>query len=568
MNSVFFLFMRRMRTPLILLVCVYAFSVIGFVLIPGIDDQGQSWRMGFFHAFYFVSFMGSTIGFGEIPYPFTDAQRLWTIITIYTTVITWLYAIGSLLSLVQDPLFRRFVKERSFIRSVRRIKEPYYLICGYGDSGSILVDALASRGIRSVVVDIQQDRIDLLETESLNVYVPGLCADAADPSNLILAGIKYDWCVSVIALTNSDQTNLAIALATKLLNTTARAICRADYSETEANLESFGTDFIINSFETFSDRLAMAIHSPAMYIIYDWMTSAHGVPLAETVTPPSGTWILCGYGRFGKALEKHLAFEGIKTRIIESLPDIVGAPANTIIGRGTEAPTLLEAGIETANGIVAGTDNGPNNLSIILTAKEINPKIFTVARQNQKRNDPIFKAADIDLVMQPGMIIAREILALIKNPLLADFLKLARAQDNVWAEHLINLIRELVNERPPELWVTAITTNNAPAVVELVAKGDSVQVIDLYKDPTCPDRQLDCLPLFLKRGKEMQLMPEPDMPVHYGDRLLFAGLDEAEKQMQWIANNWNTLNYVKSGIEPATGLLWRWIRKTGYRNSV
>ena len=58
--------------------------------------------MNFFHAFYFVSFMGSTIGFGEIPYAFTDAQRAWVLITIYTSVVAWLYTIGTLLSLIQD----------------------------------------------------------------------------------------------------------------------------------------------------------------------------------------------------------------------------------------------------------------------------------------------------------------------------------------------------------------------------------------------------------------------------------------------------------------------------------
>ena len=69
-SQIIYLILRRLRTPLIVLVCVYAVSVLGFVLIPGVDDQGNPWKMDFFHAFYFVSYMGSTIGFGELPYPF------------------------------------------------------------------------------------------------------------------------------------------------------------------------------------------------------------------------------------------------------------------------------------------------------------------------------------------------------------------------------------------------------------------------------------------------------------------------------------------------------------------
>ncbi|MDX2422862.1 MAG: ion channel, partial [Amphritea sp.] len=98
MNDIFYLMLRRLRHPLITLIVVYSVSILGFVMIPGQDDQGNVWPMDFFHAIYFVSFMGSTIGFGEIPYAFTSGQRAWTLVTIYGTVIAWLYCIGSLLA--------------------------------------------------------------------------------------------------------------------------------------------------------------------------------------------------------------------------------------------------------------------------------------------------------------------------------------------------------------------------------------------------------------------------------------------------------------------------------------
>ena len=37
----------------------------------------------------------STIGFGELPYAFTPAQRMWTTVSIYLTVLGWLYAFGA-----------------------------------------------------------------------------------------------------------------------------------------------------------------------------------------------------------------------------------------------------------------------------------------------------------------------------------------------------------------------------------------------------------------------------------------------------------------------------------------
>jgi len=75
MNPVTSLILRQMRAPLIVIVAVFSIATLGMVLIPGVDDQGQVWRMDFFHALYFVSFTATTIGFGEIPYPLTDEQQ-------------------------------------------------------------------------------------------------------------------------------------------------------------------------------------------------------------------------------------------------------------------------------------------------------------------------------------------------------------------------------------------------------------------------------------------------------------------------------------------------------------
>jgi hypothetical protein len=104
-DSFLFLFLRRMRVPLVVLISAYSIATVGFTLIPGVDDQGNPWRMSVFEAFYVVSYTGSTIGFGEVPYAFSPAQRAWTMVSIYVTVIAWLFSIGSIVSLLQDPAY-------------------------------------------------------------------------------------------------------------------------------------------------------------------------------------------------------------------------------------------------------------------------------------------------------------------------------------------------------------------------------------------------------------------------------------------------------------------------------
>src|SRR5690606_28831293 len=80
--DVLLMILRRLRLPLIILVLVYAVSIFGLALMPGTLPDGTPVRLGFFHAFYVVTFTATTIGFGEVPYPFTEAQRLWLIFTI------------------------------------------------------------------------------------------------------------------------------------------------------------------------------------------------------------------------------------------------------------------------------------------------------------------------------------------------------------------------------------------------------------------------------------------------------------------------------------------------------
>ena len=77
MSDILFLILRRLRAPLITLIAVYGISIGGLALIPGLDAAGHPGRMSIFHAFYVISYTATTIGFGEIPQPFTDAQRMW-----------------------------------------------------------------------------------------------------------------------------------------------------------------------------------------------------------------------------------------------------------------------------------------------------------------------------------------------------------------------------------------------------------------------------------------------------------------------------------------------------------
>jgi Trk K+ transport system NAD-binding subunit len=565
MENVVFLIFRRMRAPLLALVVTYALTVAGLVLIPGQDADGNPWRMDFFHAFYFVSYMSTTIGFGEIPYPFTEAQRFWVAITIFVTVVVWLYSIGTVLTLLRDKTFQRAITEMRFARRIRRLRQPFYLICGYGETGSALVRALTDRNRRAVAVDIREERVNLLKLENLREYVPGLCADARRPAHLLEAGLRHPRCAGVVALTNVNETNLKIAIAAKLMHPKVKVICRADSHDIEANMASFGTDHIYDPFDIFALYLATAIQAPCLTLLRDWLSGLRGEPLKEPIYPPAeGLWILCGYGRFGKAIYRYLREQrGIELAVIEAAPERTGRPEGVqfVLGRGTEAVTLEQADVRRAVGLVAGTDNDANNLSIVMTARELNPDLFLVARENQEDNAELFTAVRADIVMRPSLIIADRIRVLLATPLLTDFEKRARDEDDGWACQVVSRVAALVHEQVPEVWEVRLDEENAHAVCRLAGRGGVFTLDALLRDPRERERALPAIALLFARDEERELLPPASRRLRPGDRLLLCGRAGARSRMSWTLQNAHSLNYVLTGGSSPEGTLWRWVSR-------
>jgi len=562
MDSIVFLILRQMRAPLLLLTTVYAIATLGLTLIPGMDDKGQVWFMDFFHAFYFVSFMGTTTGFGEIPYPFTDAQRMWALIFIYITVATWVYTIGTLIRLWQNETLQKALAEHRFQRQVRQISEPFFVVCGYGNTGSRLVKSLRKRLIRASVLDLKQDRIDALMLAEHPLFLPGLQADASTPRNLVLAGIMHPKCKSVVALTDDNAVNLHIAITVKVLNPELKVICRADSHEIEANMASFGTDAIIDPFDSFAKDLGLAVDYPYQYMLSDWFRNESGEPLAPVMQLPKGRWLLCGFGRFGRAIHRELLDAGMTVQVIEPNKALLNLPVNAVIGDGTEAVTLNQAGVGEAVGIIAGADDDSNNLSIIVTAKALNPDLFVIARQNQQANSRLFAHPRAELVMEVSDVLATKIRTLLTNPLVDDFLSLARAHDDSWAQNLTERIRKISPLGFPEVWECVIAADSAHAVSNALTKGTDVRVEHLTHDHHDRDVSLPVLALLHSNSQGAFCMPFGHASLAVNDRLLFAGSAASRAQMQWNLQNEVALGYILTGASLPQTWLGRWLQRS------
>ncbi len=555
------LVLRRMRAPLIALVVIFAVSVLGLSLIPGEDAQGEPVRLTLFESLYFMSYTATTIGFGEIPYTFTPAQRMWVTFVIFLSVVGWAYAVGSLLALLQDRSFRRALARGHYGRKVAHLGEPFLVIVGYGNAAKRLARSLDEIGHRFVVVDQEENRVAAVDLDSYHADTPALLADARDTTKMVLAGLGNPRCEGVLALTGDDQTNLDVTMTTRLLRPDLPVIARTSSREVAERMQLFGAAQVVNPLDRFGDHLRILLRSPASYQLMVWLTSTPGTPLPPRREPlPRGRWVVCGAGRFGRELTDDLRAEGLDVYVVpaeEEYDDPRDRPARGQLDHGQFGNGRLDrADLAAATAIVAATEDDMTNLWLIEEARRANPDAFLVALQNRAANGLLFRALDVDFSMVPAEVIAHEVMARLATPLLMRFLPGVPRQGDEWAAATVDRLVERCGRRTPHLWHVTLDEENAPGLAPMLADG-GVHLGDLLRSPQGRDHPLEAVPLLLVRDGEAQLTPEDDLLLHNGDELLVAGTPSGQRQLSRTLDDEVTAAYVAEGRHVPSSWLWR-----------
>ena len=560
-STAIFLVLRRMRAPLIVLIVIFAVTVLGLTLIPGQDAQGRPWHMGFFDAFYVMSYTATTIGFGEIPYPFTYGQRMWVTVSIYLTVIGWAYAIGSLLALLQDRGFRRAVAAQHFTRKVSRLREPFLLIAGFGQTGELLGRSIDALGRRFVVLDVSDERIDGLELDSYYADVPGLAADARIPGNLNAAGLDHPSLEAVAALTDDEEVNLAVVMAAALLRPDVPVVARVTTRTLAERMQAFGSPSMVNPFDRFGDHLRLALKAPASYQLLTWLESGPGGELPARGLPPrDGRWVVFGYGRLGQEVTRDLRAEGLDVTVVEPHPQ-AEPDVDMVVGDGSDPWVMAQVDLDRAVGFVAGTDNDTTNLSLVAAARRANPSLFIVARQNRPASAPLFAAMEIDALLVPAEVVAHEVYAQLSTPLLWRFLREMPAQGDAWAAELTDRLTRMCGKRLQALWKVRLTPAEGPSLRAWLDSGDA-RLGQLLRNPENRDEPLHAVVLVVARDGQVILAPDDDFLLAEGDELLLAGWAAARRALGTILFVDAVREYVVTGRRVPSSWIWRKLSRT------
>lgn len=554
-NSSLFIILQRMRTPFLVIVISYTIAILGLLIIEGVDHNGQPHQMSIFDAFYFVSYMATTIGFGETPFVFTYPQRIWVVFSIYLTVLGWFYGIGSLVSLLQDKLFLQEIEKAKFARQVKHMKDKFIIVLGYNQITSEIIHKALDQGIRTVVIEKDKKKVNNLILESFTPTVPVLNCESYSIKALELAGIKKTNCKAVVSLFEEDALNLRIALTSKLLNKYIKIAAKSTTSNQTENLKDLDVEIIANPFSIISSEINMALTAPNLFKLEKWL---YGLDNLTATLPifPKGKYIICGYGRLGRKIYEKLSANNIEVQLLEindnkALSFSKDEMINLTFGNADDKQMLLDVGVEDASAIIAATNDDTINLSILATAKKTNPEIMTIVRENEMEDFSIFKNADIDHIFMPSKILINKTTNALIRPLSDKFIRMIIKKDEHWAALLVKRLVQVIDEEPL-IFELEISEKESPEIFKYLYSEKELKFDILFRSLHNQDQSNNVVPLLLQRDEEHILLPSNEEDLKIGDKILLACDENSKSDIEYITSNIYEFHYALTGKEKVT----------------
>ncbi len=547
-DSALWLVLNKMKVPFLAIILSYTVSIIGLLLISGIDNNGNAHHMSIFDAFYFVTYTASTIGFGEYPFEFTYQQRLWVSAMIYISVVSWFYAIGTLISLLQDKLFISQIKQYRFKKQVNKLREKFIIVLGYNYVTSEIIKIINQTDYRVVVVENDKNKVDNLILENFTPHVPVLRANTYDSQTLELAGVKSMFCKALVTLYKNDELNLRIAVTTKMLNPNIKIAAKSTTKNHTENLKDLDVEVVENPFKIIASQINLALNAPNILKLERWIYQI-GKLNDKLPILPVGRYIVCGYGRFGQEIYKVFKANNVDAVFIEIQEPKRKKDIDIIYGNSDDKHILTNAGIDRSVAIIAGTQNDTVNISILRTAKKLNSNIITIARENHIEDFSIFNNANIDVIFMPSKILINKTTNALIKPSADKFIKYIRTKDESWGQNLVKQLIKLIGE-DPILYLLHLSEKHSPAVVEELKT--SKLKLSIFKTSLSNyklDNSVMALMIYNTKNQKEIILPSWDVDIEPNDKILFASDQYSVDEIELIANNIFELHYAINGEE-------------------
>jgi voltage-gated potassium channel len=136
-----------------------------------------------------------------------------------------------------------------------------------------------------------------------------------------------------------------------------------------------------------------------------------------------GHMILCGWGRVGQAIARHLLVSDAEIVVVDSSPARIATVVSPyVLGDATDEDVLRAAGIDRARVLVTALNTDADNLYVTLTARSMAERLFIVSRAASEAAVAKLEYAGADRVVNPQDLGGARMAAFAVQPHVAEFL--------------------------------------------------------------------------------------------------------------------------------------------------
>lgn len=226
----------------------------------------------------------------------------------------------------------------------------------------------------------------------------------------------------------------------------------------------------------------------------------------------SGHVIVCGYGRNGKQAVEKLKGYHKKFVVIEKEDGVQVNMQDTsmlvVKGDASDDETLHKAGVEHADFLISALPSDADNLFVVLSARQLNPKLTIISRASQDSSFKKLKLAGANHVIMPDKIGGDHMASLVVVPDLTEFLDTL----SLVGEDSVNIEEICIKDLPGKLEIK------------------SIRDLDLRKTTGCTIIGLK------SNDGNYTINPDPDSKLDVNSRIIVLGRPEQIGKLNQLFN--------------------------------
>src|SRR6266404_5656686 len=173
--------------------------------------------------------------------------------------------------------------------------------------------------------------------------------------------------------------------------------------------------------------VALALSSIVQSVVSSELVATFGQRrLSKRMSKLRDHYIICGSGRVGSHLVRDLISANEQFVIIENdqqrAAEFSQRGLNVLVGDATLEDCLRDVGVEHARGLAACLPNDADNVYVVLTARDLNPKLRIVARAAEEQAEAKLLRAGANHVVAPTIIGGHRMAVALTKPAVSEFM--------------------------------------------------------------------------------------------------------------------------------------------------